>query len=227
MNSTVKFVVNMTVSTLIASSGAVALASGAASSTVNNATTRPTIEVRVYDYVHLERKNLQVAENEASRIFSDAGVSVRWVDCPTSHADVDAFPACSAPPSTVSNTLIILKGAGATGTRADYLIGETQGAHRATVFYSRMARLAGGDVAPADIVMGRLITHLVGRDLLGGEAYAKTGILQDFWSDEQLNEIAGTAVLFTPAQARRLVSRIDAQNQALASAQSPVNANGQ
>jgi len=227
MNSTVKFLVKLTISTLIAGSGAAALASSASSAIANNTTGKPTIEVRVYDYVHLDGKTLKASENEAGRIFANAGVAVRWVDCPTSHDVVNEFPACSNPASMASDTLNILSGPGATGTRADYLIGETQGAHRATVFYGRIERLAGGNVAPADIVMGRLIAHLVGRDLLGGEAYAKAGIMQDFWSDEQLNEVIGTAELFTPDQARRMVSRIDAQNQALAASQSTRSTNGQ
>jgi hypothetical protein len=227
MNSTVKFLVNLTVSTLIAGSGAAALASSSSSATTNNANSRPAIEVRVYNYVHLDSKKLREAESEAARIFSQAGVNVRWIDCPTSHDAVGDFPACSAPASPVSNTLNILKGPAATGTRADYLIGETEGTHRATVFFGRIENLAGGNVAPADVLMGRLIAHLVGRDLLRGDSYAKTGIMQDFWSDEQLNEITSTAELFTPDQARRMVSHIDAQNQALAASQSARSANGQ
>jgi len=227
MNSTVKFLASLTISTLTSASGAMAWASSAPKATTNSEADRPSIEVRVYDYVHLERKVLMAAENEAGRIFSNAGVEVRWIDCPTSHDVVADFPSCSLPASTVSNTLILLDGPKNTGTRADYLLAETQGPLRATVFYRRIENLAGGNAAPAAIVMGRVIAHLTGRNLLEGATYVKTGILQDFWSDEQLNPIAGAGALFTWAQAKQMVGRIDAQNQALEASQSARNANGQ
>lgn len=227
MNSTVKFLASLTISTFTAASGAVAWASSAPKAKTNSEGDRPAMEVRVYDYAHLERKVLMAAENEADRIFSNAGVEVRWIDCPTSHDVVADFPSCTLPASTVSNTLILLAGPATTGTRADYLLGETQGPLRATVFYGRIEKLAGGNVAPTAIVMGRVIAHLTGRNLLDGASYVKTGILQDFWSDEQLNPIAGDGVLFTHAQAQQMVGRIDAQNQALEASQSARNANGQ
>ena len=227
MNSTVKFLASLTISTFTAASGAMAWASSAPKAATKSERDRPAIEVRVYDYAHLDRKALQAAENEADRILSNAGVEVRWIDCPTSQDVVDNFPSCSLPASTVSNTLILLRGPASTGTKADYLLGQTQVPHRATVFCGRIENLAGGNVAPAVVVMGRVIAHLTGRNLLEGESYAKIGIMQDYWSHAQLNEIAGDAALFTRAQAQQMVDQIDEQNQALEASQSARNANGQ
>jgi hypothetical protein len=228
MNSTAKFLMNLTVFAAIAGSVAMAQTYGARS-LKNERANHPVFEVRVYDYAHLSRKTLQGAESEANRIFSNAGVNVRWIDCPTSHDVLEAFPACSAPAGATSNTLIIQTGATAAGTKAGDVLGQAddQGSRRSYVYYGRIENLAGGNTATSNILLGRVITHLMGRVLLGDNAYGKTGIMQDSWGYGQLNEIAGTQVLFTRDHARGMASRMTEQNQTLASSQTQVNANEQ
>jgi hypothetical protein len=233
MNSTVKF---LAILTAFAGSSAMAQINGA-QSLRNELANHPAFEVRVYDYAHLDPKTLQAAENEADRIFSNAGVNVRWIACPTSHDAVNAFPACSAAPAVTSNTLIIQTGgqagvqtvATAAGAKADHVLGDAgaPASHRAYVYFGRIENLTGGNTAPADVLLGRVIARLMGRELLGDNAYAKTGILQDSWGLEQLNQIAGSQALFTRAQAQQMVSRLNTQNATLAAAQNSANANGQ
>ncbi len=228
MNSTAKLLMNLTVFAAIAGSVAMAQTYGTRS-LKNELANHPVFEVRVYDYVHLNRKTLQGAENEADRIFSNAGVNVRWIDCPTSHDVLEAFPACSAPAGATSNTLIIQTGVTAVGTKAEDVLGQVggQGSRRSYVYYGRIENLAGGNTAPANILLGRVITHMMGGVLLGDNAYAKTGIMQDFWGYRQLDEIAGSRPLFTRGQAQQIVNRLNQQNETLAASESPVHPNNQ
>jgi hypothetical protein len=42
---------------------------------------RPGVTISVYDYAHVSAERLQAAEDEAGRIFRQAGVQTFWVNC--------------------------------------------------------------------------------------------------------------------------------------------------
>jgi hypothetical protein len=63
------------------------------------------ITLRVYDYAQVNRPALLAAEGEATRILGQAGVELRWVDCPTAHADRANFPNC--PSAWLENDLVM------------------------------------------------------------------------------------------------------------------------
>jgi hypothetical protein len=77
---------------------AVLMAAGAAEpASARNREIEPgavTITLRVYDYVHLDRSRLLAAEGEAAAILAQACIEARWVDCPTSEAELDKYPDC-------------------------------------------------------------------------------------------------------------------------------------
>jgi hypothetical protein len=225
MNSTVKFLVNAAVLTAIAGTNAMAQTNGASLSLRSELANHPYFEVRVYDYAHLSQKKLQAAENEAQRIFSNAGVNVRWVECPTSQEAAEAAPACNLTPNATSTTLIIEQTAAASTSQPASVVGQADehGSHRAYVYYGRIDQMAGGNMAPADILMGRVITSVVGRGLLG--EHATYGILSESWGYKQTNLIAGSDVQFTRAEAQQLLSL--AEKNERPAQESSTTANGQ
>lgn len=174
-----------------------------------------TITLRVYDYVHLDRKILSTAEAEAAGILGRAGVSVRWVDCPTSHAVVADFPDCQTPPqlndyflSILSNEMTATQGNSedAMGAADD----SDHGSRRAAIFFNRIDSLAGGDQAPANVLMGRVIAHEIGHLLLGPNAHSRTGIMKAAWSARELGMLAAHEMFFTPEQSSRIEARLAA-----------------
>jgi len=66
----------------------------AASSQAANHERRAQITVNVYDYTALPSETLNKSQLEASRIFRDAGIDLRWVQCARAGQDSWKFRAC-------------------------------------------------------------------------------------------------------------------------------------
>jgi hypothetical protein len=175
-----------------------------------------TITVRVYDYVRLDRRILSTAEAEVGGILEKAGVSVRWVDCPTSHAVLADFPECQTPPRFNDYFLSILSSQ-MTATQGNYedAMGAADdselGSRRAAIFFNRIDSHAGGDQAPADVLMGRVMAHEIGHLLLGPNAHSRSGIMKAAWSARELSMLAAHEMFFTAEQSCKIAARLAAQ----------------
>ena len=55
---------------------------------------RHTFYVHVYNYAHIGDSVLAKAEEEAARLFLQAGVLPIWVACPLSESEIDRYPEC-------------------------------------------------------------------------------------------------------------------------------------
>jgi hypothetical protein len=179
------------------------------------------ITLRVYDYVgadkvHADVAGLAKAETEAGAILARAGVSVRWVGCPTSHAVINDFPACASAqqPTDVVVSILPHAMAGRAGASGDALGSADEmgnGSRRAAIFYDRVSAMAGGDTAPMATLLARVMAHELGHLLLGENAHSRTGIMRGAWGERELSGEAGGEMVFTPEQARRMQSRLAAQ----------------
>ncbi len=174
-----------------------------------------SMTLRVYDYAQVNRKTLLAAETVASGILAKAGVGSQWIDCPTSHAAIDNFPNCQTPPHSSDFVLSILSNAMTVQLRnpedsmgtADESV---NGTRRAAVFFNRIQSIAGGDAAPTDVLLGRVMAHEIGHMLLGPNAHSRTGIMRSDWSYRELGMEAGHELLFTAEQSRSIERRLAA-----------------
>jgi hypothetical protein len=174
-----------------------------------------TITLRVYDYANVDRKAMLEAEGEATRILADAGVHARWVDCPIRHADVDNYPGCLSPWQWNDYALRLEPTAMAASKdksedRLGYAVICDNRACPANVYYDRVRGVAGGNNAPTQILLGRVMAHEIGHLLLGPN-HTRTGIMQGAWSGRQLDMEAAHGMLFTPEQSRAMKTRLAAQ----------------
>ena len=115
-----------------------------------NADTASSVTVRLYSDVQLSTQTLSQAEQEATRIFRQAGIETVWVQCKPSPSPTD--PRCEFPPgSKLLAMRIVPKALNA----ADSIFGmaflsqEGHGAH-GDVFYA-VLRPGGGFDAPARV----------------------------------------------------------------------------
>ena len=174
-----------------------------------------TITLRVYDYVNVDRTALLEAEGEATRILADASVHARWVDCPIRHADVDNYPGCLSPwqwndyAFRLEPTAMAASQDKSEDRLGDAVICDNR-ACPANVYYDRVRGLAGGNNAPTQILLGRVMAHEIGHLLLGPN-HTRTGIMQGAWSGRQLDMEAAHGMLFTPEQSRAMKTRLAAQ----------------
>ncbi len=175
--------------------------------------------LRVRDYSHLNRSILLGAEQEATGILAQAGVSARWTDCPTSPGDLASFPNCQPPwqandyvMNVIPDSMAVLLGKSddALGLATECGMGPSC---TASVFFDRVSKLAGGDRASAQVVLGRAMAHELGHLLLGANSHSPTGIMRGHWSPREFRLDARLDLLFTTGQSRRMKTRLAEREQ--------------
>ena len=194
---------------------AVASAGSARTQARGGAEPRLQIIARVYNYAAVSRGTLLGAERESSRIFREAGVEVAWLDCPTSHAEEEKYPACAAPMGALAVDLRVVPASMAERIRSN---GEEAGlaltsaragsASAAWVFYQRVKDLAESEVASPSQILGHAIAHEIGHLLLGPNAHSRTGIMRGNWDRRYLQEASQGQLLFTRDQAERIRAEV-------------------
>jgi hypothetical protein len=178
-----------------------------------------SITMRVYDYVHMERPALLAAEGEATAILGQAGLESRWVDCPTSEAELAKYPDCQSEFGAKDMVIRILpKSMGDPHAKGQDTLGvayesDGQAAFLANVFYDRVISLGQGASATVPVLLGRAMAHELGHLLLGTHSHSKSGIMRAFWSGRDLNLDGRLYMLFTPDQSRQMKTRLAARVQ--------------
>lgn len=165
------------------------------------------ITVRVYNYAEVLRGTLVRAEEEASRIFRDAGVEMTWLDCPTSLADAEKYPACEPPLGAMGVDLRILPQTMAARVqsgkeRLGFALPSTKpgSASAAWVFHHRVEQLAESKDASAAQILGHAVAHEIGHLLLGPNRHSLTGLMRADWGRTELQRASRGEILFTPEQ---------------------------
>jgi hypothetical protein len=177
-----------------------------------------SITLRVYDYARENRSALLAAEAEATRILGQAGVSSRFLDCPTSSAQSSIYPDCQLSWQVNDYVLEVLpEGMTALLGKSEDALGSTPACTgpycTAIVFYDQVESMANGATAAAPALLGRAIAHEIGHLLLGANTHSPSGIMRARWSAQQLRLNAGPGMLFTQQQARQMRMRLSEQIQ--------------
>jgi len=173
-----------------------------------NADAANSVTVRLYSDVQLSTQTLAQAEQEASRIFRQAGIEIVWVQCKPSSSPTD--PRCAFPPASKLLAMrIVLKALNA----ADSIFGmaflsqEGQGAY-GDVFYKSVETLHQQCNASVPRVLGHVMAHELGHLLLGSNAHTEIGIMRPHWFSEQLRAVERGTLFFSPEQARLIRNRL-------------------
>ena len=177
------------------------------------------ITLRVSNYAHVNRLALLAAEGEATGILAQAGVTARWVDCPTSNAEWENYPDCqSAWQANDYGVRVLPKAMVDSAGKWQEALGvayDSDGlfAYLANVFYDRVDSLSQG-ASPMPLLLGRAMAHEIGHLLLGTHSHSSKGIMRPFWSGQDLRLDVSPYLLFTPEQSRQMKARLAARAQA-------------
>ncbi len=152
-----------------------------------------TVNVRTYDYTNLTAGNLADARAEADRIFRNARIAVRWIDCwvpgkpggapctePLAAGKdlmlrlVDRMPSADAPTARISPL------------GESMVDREQRGGVLMTVDVFPVHRIADRTSTSASLLLGRAIAHEIGHLLLGSADHARLGLMRPFWSHDEL-----------------------------------------
>ena len=187
---------------------------GPSGSTANGnhaiASPRPRLTLRVYNYAEVSSPELASSERVAAAIFTSLGIETNWVDCPTSHRNARAYPACDSDMGTTDLVLRILPRRMAVKLRHSYdslgfaqTCPESEPACELNVFYHRIDELAAKGYR-ADRILGYVMVHEIAHVLIGPR-HSDEGIMRAEWASSDLQHISlGLSLDFTDYQSREL-----------------------
>ena len=159
----------------------------------------PVVVVHVTSYVQVSLSDLAEAEQQATRVYRNAGVRTVWTD----RAAVTAAPddAFHVDVILLSKEMMVHKcqedgiGAIALGTA-------TRATRRVYVFYSRVAEHAASTQSPISRLLGGVLAHEIGHTLLTN-GHSPSGIMRATW-EGRIARVPG----FTDAQAATIRGRL-------------------
>lgn len=176
----------------------------------------PLVTISVLNLASVPTELLTAAEEEARRIFHQAGVETRWLNCfkPLTVGQNKATPCgiigagylvVEILPGANSRRLLFHLEVLGTAT----LMGKGQG-FRCYLFYDRIERLAGESRLPQRILLGDVLAHETGHLLLGSNSHSLVGIMSAKWSGDGLRRVSQRGMLFEPSESRIMRLRLNA-----------------
>ena len=179
-------------------------------------TTSLTVTIQVQNNAQVDSKTLAEAEKVATKIFSNVGVEICWVDVSVtseyrpgnpvdqgsvnfSHIWLTIAPHLLAELNLPSGVMGFAPGM-RPNRKLIYVLYD-----RVETIYQRqtMVRIGGSTYASASRaqLLGHVIAHELGHVLLNIEAHSKTGIMRGRWNLKDLQDVSCGRLLFTSQQA--------------------------
>ena len=176
----------------------------------NEPNPKPQVIINVYNDAQVLEKVLAQAEQEATRIFRQAGVDNVWVECQSLKPDLKRKPECDSPAGPWHLALRIVPWSSKLrdsvfGTA--FLSVEGEGTY-SDVFYDAVQKLHKDWHASLAGVLGHVMAHEVGHLLLGTNAHSPTGIMRLSWQGRELRSISMGTLLFTSEQAGSMQAKL-------------------
>lgn len=173
--------------------------------------TKQEVTISVYDYANVSTELLVATEEDARRIFRQAGVETIWATCFPRPETIQA-PDCHTVDATHLVMKILPRAISAQARdRNDVLgtalLGEKGIGYYAYVFYDSVQRVAE-ERKLGHAILGDVLAHEIGHLLLGSNSHSISGIMSAHWYGDELRRISEGAMLFTPSQSRMLRDRL-------------------
>jgi hypothetical protein len=174
------------------------------------------LTVAVHDYAQVPNKLLRSAEQGAARVFRQAGIKVVWLDClPEPEGQGDA--GCERLAGRLHLRINILSrnlSAPFRYHKDTFGVAEVFAngiGSEAYIFYDRVEELSKNMDFWA-MLLADLMAHELGHLLLGQDSHSPTGIMRAIWRDEDMQDAAQGALLFTSTQSKLMRLRLAFMN---------------
>ncbi len=171
----------------------------------------PVITVRVFNYANVGKRTLAGAKKHAREVLSRAEVNIRWLDCPTSLAEVKTNTACRGRPAPTELVIRMVPRSQNPRCQLGFAAlpkGEGKLATHASVFYEAAEDLAAGYSASNAQMLGYILAHEIGHLLLGEGSHSGKGIMRTPWRKPEMERAAEGRLGFTAKQARQMQANL-------------------
>ena len=176
----------------------------------NERPAKPQVTINVYNDAGVSEQVLAQAEQEATRIFRQAGVENVWVECRGSKPGLTHDSECQPPAGPARLALRIVPWSSKlrdTIFGNAFLSPEGEGTY-SDVFYDSVEKLHKDWHASLSRVLGHVMAHEIGHLLLGTNAHWPVGIMRPNWQGQELRSIGMGTLVFTPEQARSMQAKL-------------------
>ena len=178
----------------------------------------PPVTVSVHNDADISLGVLLHAESEASRIFRQSGLELRWLNCSPAPPAIknsqnsEAPGQCSTADFPRHLQLRIVKRSLNLNEFAmgiSYLSADGIGCY-SDLFYDRALQIQEINKVSAATILGHGIAHELGHLLLGTNSHAPAGLMRSRWQPSDLANASQGALLFSPLESQEMRNRLSA-----------------
>jgi hypothetical protein len=166
------------------------------------------ITVQVFNNAGAPRRVVARAERTAARIFSKAGIAVRWLDCPPYSRELGPDQVCRD--SADRAFFVVSINEQCPPEEHDIALGYAvlagRGNHAAAV-YPRISAFEATESEPDADVLGAVLAHELGHLIFRSVRHGK-GIMKPIWTRDDLIALGKGRLTFTGDEGRALQSML-------------------
>jgi hypothetical protein len=162
------------------------------------------VNVRIYNHVKVKQESLRRAQSEATRIFGEAGVELRWLPDPLT-ANISLEP--STPDTNrrdpLLNIMLLNESMATQFRRPGKQFGFALHAI-AYVFCHRVEELARSGNSSLPTILGHIMAHELGHLVLGESSHSSEGIMTGTLRKKHFEQANKGKLLFRAEEAQRM-----------------------
>ena len=169
------------------------------------------ITVHTFDYSGASPAAMEQAQSAAEMPFLQAGIQIRWLNCPVPGLHSVAVPGCESRTDATHFVLVVLPehmarkmAHGPRQFGLAVLNNEGGFPNQAYVFIQRAVHLGKVEMVPWTIILGHLIAHEIGHLLLVTNSHFPQGIMRADWRRTEVKQALMGRLTFTAQQLDRI-----------------------
>jgi hypothetical protein len=150
------------------------------------------------------------AESEASRIFRQSGIDLRWLNCSSPSPFTENPAACATAEFPSHLQLRIARRSlnlNEFSMGASYLSADGIGCY-ADVFFERATLIHETSRIGVATILGHGVAHEIGHLLLGANSHSPTGIMRAQWQSADLASASQGTLLFSPLESQEMHNKL-------------------
>jgi hypothetical protein len=171
------------------------------------------VTISVHNDAVVPWETIRGAEEEASRVFREAGIDVEWVNCqavPEETMRVEKSRNCGESIFPEHLQLRIVKRSVGLSPKVMGIsfLSEDGSGCQADVFYERIEGLRRESNASLASILGDVASHEIGHLLLGTNSHASRGIMRAVWGRDELASVTQRALIFSEKESAQMKARL-------------------